>query len=507
MASLPLCFIDPHPRLHPRIVSTTKKAAPKKATAEKKTTTRKRQADADDAIAPPSKKAKLLNKGPVLTEPATERLNVYVFGEGTAGELALGTAKKAVDVKRPRLNPNLSADTVGVVQIAAGGMHAVALTHDNKILTWGVNDQGTLGRDTDWEGGVRDMDDAASESSDDEKDDNGLNPFESMPGEVDWSETEVAEGSRFVQVAAGDSTSFVMTDDGRVYGWGTFRSNDGIFGFTPDVKVATRPVLIPGLKNVVSIKAGANHALAMDKKGAVFAWGSGQQNQLGRRVVERTKAEGLIPREFGLPKGPKNRIVSIDTGAYHSFAMSRNGSIYSWGLNNFGETGIMDNAGQDDAVIMNPRVVPALAGKKIISIKGGGHHSIAATEDGDCLVWGRIDGSQTGIAAEDLANLPDSAVIKDEFGRPRILSEPQKVNAIQGAVTAVMASSDHNIVITEDGKAWSWGFSANYQTGQGTDDDVSVATMIDNTAVREQKLNGATSGGQFSIITSVDAEE
>ena len=37
---------------------------------------------------------------------------------------------------------------MGVVQIDAGGMHVVALTRDNKILTWGVNDQGALGRDT-----------------------------------------------------------------------------------------------------------------------------------------------------------------------------------------------------------------------------------------------------------------------------------------------------------------------------------------------------------------------
>ncbi|EME41901.1 hypothetical protein DOTSEDRAFT_74077 [Dothistroma septosporum NZE10] len=486
----------------------TKKAPAKKGPATTNGTTsttkasRKRKADDDEAPAAPAKKVKVLAKGPVLVEPPTQRLNVYVFGEGTAGELALGTAKNAVDVKRPRLNPNLSAQTVGVTQLAAGGMHAIAITHDNKILTWGVNDQGTLGRETEWEGGLKDMDDNASDSDSDDAEDNGLNPKECTPGEVDWSSTELAEGTRFVQVAAGDSSSFVLTDDGRVYGWGTFRSNDGIFGFIEGVKVATRPVLIPGLKNVTDIKAGANHALAMDTKGAVFAWGSGQQNQLGRRIIERTKEKALTPTEFGLPKGPKKGIVSIETGSYHSFAIAKTGEVWAWGLNNFGETGIMDNAGQDDAVIINPKVVSALTGKNIISIKGGGHHSLAATESGECLIWGRIDGSQTGIAEEDIAKLPADAVIKDEQGRPRILAAPQMVSAIKGEVAHVTTSSDHNIVITKDGKAWSWGFSANYQTGLGTDDDVPVATMIDNTAVREQKLNYATTGGQFSIITS-----
>jgi regulator of chromosome condensation len=306
-----------------------------------------------------------------------------------------------------------------------------------------------------------------------------------------------------VEVAAGDSSSFVLTDDGRVYGWGTFRSNDGIFGFTQEVKVADRPVLIPGLKNIVSIKAGANHALAMDTKGAVFAWGSGQQNQLGRRIVERTKTEALFPREFGLPKGVKKRIVSIETGSYHNFAISKTGEVYAWGLNNFGETGIMENAGQDDAVIMNPKIVTSLQGMTIASIKGGGHHSLAATEDGECFIWGRIDGAQMGIPMEELKNLSEPAVIKDDHGQPRIVAEPRKVDAIEGTVVLVSTASDHNIAVTKEGKAYSWGFSANYQTGQGTDDDVEVATLMDNTAIRDKKVVGATTGGQFSILTAL----
>ena len=518
MTPLPLRFSDTTKSLHvatgntaTKSTATTKKAVPKKAAAPTTTkkaaasntttkTATKRRAE-DEAPAAPARKIKALKKGPILNEPPSQRLNVYVFGEGTAGELGLGTAKNAVDVKRPRLNPHLLADKVGVVQVCAGGMHVIALTYDNKILTWGVNDEGALGRDTTWDGGLRDMD--AAEDSDEDEDDNGLNPKESTPGEVDFSQAELAEGTRFTEVAAGDSCSLALTDDGRVYGWGTFRSNEGIFGFTTDTKTASRPILLPDLKKITSIRVGANHALALNNKGAVFAWGSGQQNQLGRRVVERTKTEGLKPREFGLPKGVKNGITKIETGGYHSFAIAKNGDVYSWGLNNFGETGIMANAGQDDAVILKPQVIEPLKGKTVVSIKGGGHHSIAATSNGDCMVWGRLDGSQMGLADDEIAKLPASVTVKDDYGKPRILGIPQKVTAIKGAVTSVATSSDHSFAITAEGKAWSWGFSANYQTGQGTTDDVHVATMIDNTAVREKKLNFATTGGQFSILTSL----
>jgi len=104
-------------------------AAPKATLASRK---RKATATPEPAVA---KKAKVAPKGPVINHAPTQRLDVFVCGEGSSGELGLGTSKKAIDVKRPRLNVNLAADSVGVVQIVAGGMHAMALTHDNKILT------------------------------------------------------------------------------------------------------------------------------------------------------------------------------------------------------------------------------------------------------------------------------------------------------------------------------------------------------------------------------------
>ncbi|GME63451.1 hypothetical protein GTA08_BOTSDO05678 [Neofusicoccum parvum] len=458
-------------------------------------TTRKRKASEEPTV-PVAKKIRIARlKDDNKNQAPTKKLNVYVFGEGSSGELGLGTAKNAVDVKRPRLNPLLPADSVGVVQVAAGGMHVLALTHDNKILSWGVNDQGALGRDTTWEGGLIDMDDNKSDDSSDSGSDSGMNPKEATPTAIPAD--AFPEGTKFVQVAAADSSSFAVTDDGLVYGWGTFRSNEGIFGFSKQSFIQKTPVLLPELKKVREIVCGANHVLALDADGNVFAWGSGQQNQLGRRVVERTKTEGLVPREFGLPR---KKITQIACGAYHSFAIDKSGNVWAWGLNNFGETGLPENAGEDDAVIIKPNKVPALAGKNIKMIDGGGHHSAAVTEDGKCLVWGRLDGYQMGLPMNTLKGLAEDKIKKDEHDRPRILKVPTEVPDINAAFVA--CGSDHTIAISKEGKAYSWGFSANYQTGQGTDDDIEVATMIDNTAVREKKLNWAGAGGQYSILTA-----
>jgi len=163
---------------------------------------------------------------------------------------------------------------------------------------------------------------------------------------------------------------------------------------------------------------------------------------------------------------------------------------------------VMDNAGQDDAVILKPQVVEGLKGKTIISIKGGGHHSLCATSDGDCLVWGRLDGNQCGLTKEYIAQLPEDSFFHLSSHQPRILTVPTKVPTIEGKAAVVTTCSDHNIVITEEGKAYSWGFSANYQTGHGTIDDIPEARLIDNTAVKTTKLNGCTTGGQFSVVTA-----
>lgn len=169
--------------------------------------------------APKTKPKVVINKAP------TDRLNVYVFGEGSSGELGLGTAKNAIDVKRPRLNPLLSAEKVGVVQVACGGMHVAALTHDGKVMTWGVNDQGALGRDTKWEGGLRDV--GESDDGSDSGSDSGLNPRESTPTAV----TSFPHGIVIVKLSAGDSHTLALTDDGNVFGWGTFRVSERYISF------------------------------------------------------------------------------------------------------------------------------------------------------------------------------------------------------------------------------------------------------------------------------------
>ncbi|TVY57086.1 Protein pim1 [Lachnellula cervina] len=450
--------------------------------------------DAISASVPKNPKKKIV-ESPLTTAPS-RRLDLYVFGGNSAAELGLGPGHRSQTVEEPLRNDCLSSASVGVVQVATGGMHCVALTFDNKILTWGGNDHGALGRDTTWDGGLVDMD-----GSDSDSEGGQLNPRECTPTEVDA--TEIPAATVFTQVAAGDNASFAVTNMGQVYGWGTFRTIEGGFGFSPAVKVQERPTLVPELKKITKVVVGSNHALALTSKGTVFVWGWGQQGQLGRQICTRRILQSLVPREFSRPK----KIVDIGAGSEHSFAVAIDGTVYGWGSNSHGQTGMVSNAGEGEAVTIAPTAIKSLKGfGRIMTITGGNHHSIAVTDKQECLVWGRADNYALGI---EFDSLPTDSVILNARGKPGILKLPTRIPDLR----AVFASSgsDHCIAIAKDHRAFSWGFNNDGQTGQVPDKDkdlteVEVATLLDPPSLKGKTLVWAGAGGQFSIIATKPAK-
>ncbi|CAJ2505814.1 Uu.00g132080.m01.CDS01 [Anthostomella pinea] len=476
------------------------------------------------APAKPFRKRRFVQK--VQNERPTKVLDVFVFGEGSAGELGLGSTpyegKKPKDVKRPRFNHNLDADKgVEIVQIACGGMHVAALTSIGNVLTWGVNDDKALGRDTTWESVQHDIDDSDSDSGGD--DESGLNPLESTPSDVSFvgvdppdDDNALEEAVRYlldvgmgiVQVAATDSATFALTPGGQVYGWGTFRGADGIIGFSKGIKSQPTPMLIEGLQWITKIVCGSNHVVALDVDGRVFTWGSGGQYQLGRKPLSRHSKDKTELKPQACGKFFKNHYaIDIAAGSYHSFYIDNKRRVWSWGLNNYSQTGLYDDTGKDDAMVLEPKIVTSLEKYKVKMIAGGEHHSVACTDDGTLLTWGRIDGHQVG---HPLTAYNEDNAIFDDSNKPRILIEPTPIKGIY--TTFVAAGTDTSFAIDNNGHVHSWGFSANYQTGQGTTDDVEVPEVIDNTAIRDRVISFAGAGGQYSLVASerpgqVDLEE
>lgn len=210
-------------------------------------------------------------------------------------------------------------------------------------------------------------------------------------------------------------------------------------------------------------------------------------------------------RPGGLPFKRGVKIAKVAAGSYHSFAVTTEGRVYAWGLNNFGELGVEDDMGVDGATILQPTLIESLLPHQIVDVVGGEHHSVALTNDGKVFVWGRMDSNQCGFA-QDVYDRDNS--LFDENDLPRILMVPMHHDTIPGPAAAIAVGTDTSIVVTRDGEAWSWGFNSTYQCGLGeTNGEVYPPRIIDNSVIRDRKIIAAGCGGQFSLLACRHEEE
>ncbi|MGG1661052.1 regulator [Brevibacillus sp. NRS-1366] len=77
----------------------------------------------------------------------------------------------------------------------------------------------------------------------------------------------------------GEETYLIVKTDGSVWGWG--KNTDSMLGQNQPENVE-KPVPIQGLSDIIDVQAGTDHALALDKRGNVYSWGSNMTGQLGR---------------------------------------------------------------------------------------------------------------------------------------------------------------------------------------------------------------------------------
>ena len=67
----------------------------------------------------------------------------YACGESTNGRLGLGPVSGNVSV--PRQIEGLSGVIVKTIAVHSGGRHAMALTTEGKVYSWGEGEDGQLG--------------------------------------------------------------------------------------------------------------------------------------------------------------------------------------------------------------------------------------------------------------------------------------------------------------------------------------------------------------------------
>lgn len=176
-------------------------------------------------------------------------------GQNEVGQL--GFDDDVPEKTRPALV--VSADESKAVDVSAGGMHSLYLTHDGQVWSFGCNDEGALGRDTSEEGS-------------------------------EYERKKVDLPSKCIRITAGDSHSAFLLKDGRVFACGSFRDSHGTMGLNIKGKQQFPVEVVPG-ETFVDIKSGADHLVMLTNKGKVFTVGCAEQGQLGRVSTRASSGE------------------------------------------------------------------------------------------------------------------------------------------------------------------------------------------------------------------------
>ncbi|WOO78367.1 Protein pim1 [Vanrija pseudolonga] len=519
--------------------------------------------DKEAAPKPASKRRRVIEINAVAQAPEPQGLSVFVWGTGDMGQF--GTGPDDLDEKpRPQLHKwfeekkedgelGSGPDKGGIETIAAGGMHTLAIDEKGQVRSWGINDNAALGRNT---ANVPDPNNAGSTLP--------AEDFETWPFVVD---ALAKDGFRAVKLAAGDSVSVALSDKGKLRAWGSFRSNDGVLGFDGVVGHSPfqfNPIPLHAFERieVVDVAAGADHVLALTTEGHVYVWGNGQQNQLGRRVMERRRLNGLEPERLGL-----RNIVHIAAGQYHSFAVDKNGHVYAWGLNTFKQCGLEGRAG-DEEMVIRPTVVNSLSpenhnGAKVVQVDGGEHHSLFLFDNGEVWGVGRNDAKELGLgpdhpaqaglderradikhekeeelkaaqkklddvlatekpneddklaaetavaAAQASLRVPSGEYVPEpvRIAFPPIgdYEDPPELEAWSDApttnpVASISAGTRHNLAVSRDGKVYAWGLGNQGQLGLGSAETADTPTWVRSKQLKPYKAVAASAGGQHCVL-------
>lgn len=206
----------------------------------------------------------------------------------------------------------------------------------------------------------------------------GLTPGSAQARNV--APLRVAGVPAITDCCAGAGHALLLDGKHGVWAWGANTAGQLGAGHLKDYGEPTR---VPLPRKTVAIAAGASHSLAIDSFGQVWAWGSNQHGQLGDRAAPYRVAPHKVP----LPE----EATQVSAGQYVSYALARSGRLYAWGWNARGQLG----QGHAHA-LPGVHAVASLPALKKISA-GQGH--VLVSDGREVWAWGDNRNGQLGQPA------------------------------------------------------------------------------------------------------------
>ena len=228
--------------------------------------------------------------------------NLYTWGYNYNGQLGDSTN---TDKLVPTLVLYFDTNSIDITQVSLGHYHSSAIDATGKLYTWGNNENGKLGDNT--------------------------NTNRWVPTLVPYFDTNSID---ITQVSLGHYHSSAIDATGKLYTWG--RNNRGQLGDSTNTDKLV-PTLVPYFDtnsiDITQVSLGNNHSSAIDATGKLYTWGRNYHGQLG----DNTETESWVPT---LVSDLSNVVINqVSLGGFHSSAVDANGKLYTWGGNYHGQLG------------------------------------------------------------------------------------------------------------------------------------------------------------------------
>ncbi|KAE8730733.1 40S ribosomal protein S9 [Hibiscus syriacus] len=376
---------------------------------------------------------------------------VFIWGEGAGNGLLGGSHKTQTTVTRiDALSPKALKSTVllDARNISCGNKHAVLVTKQGQIFSWGEGTGGRLGH--------------------------GVEADVSQPRLIG-----ALSGSSIGLVACGEFHTCAVTLSGDLYTWGDGSHNLGLLGHGTEVsKWIPRKLRgdMQGMR-VSHLSCGAWHTAVVTSTGKLFTFGDGTFGALGHGDRNNTS----LPREVEALRGL--RTLRASCGVWHTAAVAEvlselsgefsSGKLFTWGDGEKGQLGHGDK---------EPRLVPslvALSDTTSFSQVACGHSiTVALTDTGKVYSMGNDGHGSLGSSGS--SKLPTCV----------------KGNIKNSRIEEIACGSYHIAVRCSDAKIYTWGKGENGQLGHGDKEDRNSPTVVE--ALKNKQVMRVVCGSNFT---------